>query len=93
MCELGEQSSDDTHHGAHEEARREDAEKVEEEDPSLGMALIRTIFAALLYEMSFVTRPAYPDTQVEARNWSPTDGGVLLPENPPVRQVLNRWRA
>lgn len=70
-----------------------DAEKVEEEDPSLGMALIRTIFAALLYEMSFVTRPAYPDTQVEARNWSPTDGGVLMPENPPVRQVLNRWRA
>ena len=33
---------------------------------------------ALLYEMSVVTRPAYPEAQVEARNW--TAGGVILPD-------------
>ncbi|WP_370576484.1 HK97 family phage prohead protease [Paracoccus sp. MC1854] len=59
-----------------------DAEKVEEEDPSLGTAIIRTIFAALLYEMSVVTRPAYPETQSEARNWTPTDGGCYCPSRP-----------
>ncbi len=75
-----------------------EAEKVEEEDPSLGMALIRTIFAALLYEFSFVTRPAYPDTQVEERNWTPSEGGLLVPENtkPGLRNFAHpasRWRA
>lgn len=47
----------------------EDAETVEEEDPEEGDALIRTINAALLYELSIVTRPAYEESQVEARNW------------------------
>lgn len=47
------------------------AEKVEEEDPAEGKALIRTIFAALLYELSVVTRPAYDETQIEERNWQP----------------------
>lgn len=47
------------------------AEKVEEEDPAEGTALIRTIFAALLYELSVVTRPAYDETQIEERNWQP----------------------
>lgn len=72
-----------------------DAEKVEEEDPSLGTAIIRTIMAALLYEMSVVTRPAYPETQIEARNWTPTDGGLLMPEPPRsgLNRSLNRWRA
>ena len=45
------------------------AETVEEEDPREGDALIRTINAALLYELSIVTRPAYDESQVEARNW------------------------
>lgn len=72
-----------------------DAEKVEEEEPSQGMALIRTIFAALLYEMSLVTRPAYPETQIEARNWTPTEGGLVVPEGPRsgLNRTLNRWRA
>jgi uncharacterized protein len=47
------------------------AEKVEEENPAEGTALIRTIFAALLYELSVVTRPAYDETQIEERNWQP----------------------
>jgi len=47
------------------------AEVVEAENPALGQALIRTINAAILYELSVVTRPAYPETQVEARNWKP----------------------
>ncbi len=70
-----------------------DAEKVEEEDPSLGMALIRTVLAALLYELSVVTRPAYPEAQIEARNW--TAGGVILPAVPStgLARTLNRWRA
>lgn len=70
-----------------------DAEKVTEEDPSLGNALIRTIFAALLYEISLVTVPAYKDTTVEERNWKLTEGVVIL--DPPaagLRRTINRWR-
>lgn len=48
------------------------AEKVEQEDPDQGNALIRTIFQALLFELSIVTRPAYKETEVEARSWEPT---------------------
>ncbi|MCB1489030.1 MAG: HK97 family phage prohead protease [Bauldia sp.] len=59
------------------------AEKIEEENPSLGRALIRTILQAILFEMSIVTRPAYADAQVEARNWSidhpPRRKRILLP--------------
>lgn len=57
-----------------------DAEEVTEEDPAEGMALIRTIKAALLYELSIVTRPAYPEAEVEARNWDVTTGGVAIPK-------------
>lgn len=69
-----------------------DAEEVEEEEdrPEEGMhrAIIRTIKAALLFELSVVTRPAYSDAQIEARNWS------LRPQ---VQMVLRshhrrRWR-
>lgn len=55
------------------------AETVEDEDPSLGDAIIRTINAALLYELSIVTRPAYQASEVEARSWrSPRAGMVTI---------------
>ncbi len=68
-----------------------DAERVEEEDPAEGTALIRTITAAILFEISLVSRPAYPETQIEARNWTPSAGGVLCPA-PGVVTAARRWR-
>lgn len=65
-----------------------DAETVEEEDPAEGIAIIRNIWAALLYELSFVTRPAYEETEVEERNWTVTDCGLMVPAVNP----LNKWR-
>lgn len=65
-----------------------DAETVEEEDPAEGIAIIRNIWAALLYELSFVTRPAYDETEVEERNWAVTDSGLMVPAVNP----LNKWR-
>lgn len=64
------------------------AEKVEEEDPKEGNALIRTIFEALLFEISIVTVPAYKETLVEAeeRSWELTPGGVAKPKH------FQRWR-
>ena len=62
------------------------AETVEEEDPSEGNALIRTINEAILFELSLVTRPAYPETEVQKRNWTP--GGVIRP----VMHHATRWR-
>jgi len=48
-------------------------ERIEDEgsDPENGEhnAIIRTVLQALLYELSVVTRPAYPEAQVEQRNW------------------------
>lgn len=53
-------------------------------------ALIRTVKAALLYELSVVTRPAYPEAQVEARSWQ-----VTRAEKPDagLRRSIQRWRA
>jgi HK97 family phage prohead protease len=64
-----------------------DAETIEEEDPAEGDAIIRTINNALLYEISAVTKAAYEDAQIEARNWTP--GPVLQPSRP---FAVNRWR-
>lgn len=36
-----------------------------------GAAILRTIKAADLIEISAVTKPAYPQAQIEARNWQP----------------------
>lgn len=73
-----------------------EAEKIEQEvddgsldengDPQYG-ALIRTVIAALLYEISIVTRPAYEDATVEQRNWQP-DG----PSSRVVVPAAYRWR-
>lgn len=67
-------------------------EKVEDEgsDPENGAfnAIIRTVTAALLYELSIVTRPAYPDTQLEARNWTP---GRDHP-SAGLHRTLSHWR-
>lgn len=67
-------------------------EKVEDEgfDPENGAhnAIIRTVMQALLYELSIVTRPAYPEAQVEARSWDVPDRSDTLIK-PSHR---NRWR-
>jgi len=64
------------------------AEATDEEDPKEGDALIRTIFAAVLFELSLVTRPAYHETDVSLRQFQwdrqPTSGLI---------HPLNRWRA
>jgi HK97 family phage prohead protease len=63
----------------------ENAERVTQEpvDPARGMhgAIIRTILEALLFELSIVTRPAYDQTQVEARSWKI-----------PAAHKVQRWR-
>lgn len=63
-----------------------DAEEVVEEDPDEGRALIRVIKAAVLFEISAVTRPAYEDAALEeARRWqAPGTQRVLHP--------AERWR-
>lgn len=53
-------------------------------------AIIRTINDALLFEMSLVTLPAYPDTQIEMRNW---DCGAFAESNDAgLHRYLQRWR-
>jgi uncharacterized protein len=68
-----------------------EAERITQEpvDPSKGMhgAIIRTILAAILFELSIVTRPAYDQTQVEARNWT-VENGIAVP----TKKVITRWR-
>jgi HK97 family phage prohead protease len=63
----------------------EGAEEVEEEDPRKGKALIRTIRQAVLFELSTVTRPAYPETATDLRQFQP--------EQPVRFNAMNRWRA
>lgn len=63
------------------------AESTEDEDPAEGTALIRTIFAAVLFELSTVTRPAYQETDVDLRQFHWDRISPRVPVNP-----LNRWR-
>lgn len=61
-----------------------EAEQITQEayDPSKGMfgAIIRSILQAILFELSVVTRPAYDQAQVEARNWEVTESGLAVPK-------------
>jgi len=66
------------------------AESVEEEDPSEGRALIRTIREAILFELSLVARPAYSETEIEARNWSLGPASKTGHYNP--YEGIVRWR-
>lgn len=50
--------------------------------------VLRTITGADLFEASCVTRPAYPEAQVEARNWRATCDHTAR-----AVHALNRWRA
>ncbi|ABE62946.1 prohead peptidase, Unknown type peptidase, MEROPS family U35 [Nitrobacter hamburgensis X14] len=54
------------------------AQKFENEDPKLGRAIIRTIFEAILTELSIVTRPAYPDASVTMHD---ALGNVINPDD------------
>jgi HK97 family phage prohead protease len=60
-----------------------DAEDVEREpnnpDEGENGAIIRTVKAALLFELSLVTRPAFDEAQVEARNWQAGPSFVQKP--------------
>lgn len=51
--------------------------------------ILRTIERAELFEISAVTRPAYPDAQIEARSWETHQD--RLPVASAV-YALNRWR-
>ena len=63
-------------------------EETTEENPAEGNALVRTIFAAVLFELSMVTRPAYRDTQADLRA---LDHLAAL-RSPSCRDTLRRWR-
>ena len=51
-----------------------------------GDGILREIRDAHLVEISAVTRPAYPQAQIEARNWTPELSAQ------PVLKPDNRWR-
>jgi hypothetical protein len=72
----------------------DDGSPDEDGNPQRG-AIIRTILAALLWELSLVTAAAYEAAQVEERNWQPTTSGLLVPEpaDASLKRALHRWRA
>ncbi|WP_444460934.1 HK97 family phage prohead protease [Rhodobacter capsulatus] len=50
-------------------------------------SILRTVRAAQLFELSAVTRPAYPEAQIEARSWQATTAAQPVSAHP-----MNRWR-
>ncbi|WP_306111569.1 MULTISPECIES: HK97 family phage prohead protease [unclassified Roseovarius] len=54
-----------------------------------GTAILRTIKVADLIEISAVTKPAYPQAQIEARNWQPAENLVA---RAPRFHAATRWR-
>src|SRR5690606_37715975 len=72
----------------------DDGSPDEDGEPQYG-AIIRTILAALLWELSLVTAAADSEAEVSERNWTPTASGLLVPEAPDagLKRALNRWRA
>ncbi|MEM8574194.1 MAG: HK97 family phage prohead protease [Pseudomonadota bacterium] len=63
----------------------------EDGNPRRG-AIIRTIWEALLYELSVVTVPAYREANVDLRDWKLTQQNFSEAPDAGVRRVLNRWR-
>lgn len=58
-----------------------------------GDGILRTIASAELFEISAVTRPAYPEAQIEARNWQPVgEVAERLIEQQQLQRTLKRWR-
>jgi HK97 family phage prohead protease len=66
------------------------AEETTEEDPAEGTALVRTIYEAVLFELSLVTRPAYPETDVVLRSKREIDKAAAQARY--RRSAAWRWR-
>ncbi|MBZ9710541.1 HK97 family phage prohead protease [Mesorhizobium sp. ESP7-2] len=54
-------------------------------------SLLRTVNRADLFEISMVTRGAYGQAQIAARNWQPVP--IREPADAGLRRALSRWRA
>jgi len=64
------------------------AETVVEESEEEGDALIRELHEVVLFEVSAVSRPAYGETEISARNWHV----MTQPMQPTARPAAYRWR-
>ena len=69
----------------------DNAEVVIEENPAEGRALIRQVNKAVLFELSLVTRPAYPQTEVDKRSWE-LSGQATAKLQSHSRSASYRWR-